>query len=255
MRWLAIVLLVACANNAPSTPRTDASRTDVGPGDDAGTDDAGEDASAPDAAIDAPMLCAPGGTCNPFASPAPCPDGESCRPDTGGQFRCVPIERDPFSLGEACTTAASCSAGLLCLDFGEGFTCHALCRQESTGECPTGFSCSGGLGTGIECAAVCRPAATLCDPVAQDCPGGEACAPTFDPETDEPITACRAAGPRGLSEDCSGAAGEQCQRGLICVRTGGSDICRQVCDPEDDMCVAPQRCVGVLSMWDIDYCS
>ena len=246
-----MLLLVACANNSPSTPRVDASRTDVGPAD-TGTDTA-EDAPPLDAAIDAPMLCAPPGSCDPFG--APCPDGQSCRPDAGGMFRCADVERDPFSLGEACTTAASCRANLLCLDFGEGFTCHELCRQGSMGECPAGFACSGGLGTGIECAAVCRPAATRCDPIAQDCPGGQACAPTFDPETDEPITACREAGPRGVGEDCSGASGEQCQRGLICVRSGGLDICRQVCDPADDMCISPQRCVGELAMWGIRYCS
>lgn len=251
MRWVWLACVVACASNTPGTPRSDAGRTDVGPREDASAD-AGLDASV-DAAIDAPMLCSPPGTCDPFG--APCPDGESCRPDTEGQFRCVPIERDPFSLGESCTTAASCTANLLCLDFGTGFTCHALCREGSMGECPAGFVCSGGL-AGTTCAQVCRPAPTRCDPVAQDCPEPtQACGPTFDPETDEPITACRTAGPRGLSEDCSGAADEACQRGLICVRAGGADVCRQVCDPGADACTAPQRCIGELAMWGINYCS
>ena len=87
MRWLPIALMLACANNTPSTPRTDASRTDVGPGDDAGAD-SGADTSVPDTAVDAPMLCAPAGSCNPFEATAPCPDGEQCNCDRAGGYAC-----------------------------------------------------------------------------------------------------------------------------------------------------------------------
>ncbi len=260
-RLLALTLLVACSADPvgprfdSGTGRRDAATRDGGRfdgGDDGGRRDGGSaDGGLSDARMDAAPACTPPGSCDPLQRVSPCPTDQSCRPDSDGNFRCAPIEADPFNLGENCTTAASCARGLLCLNFGDGFRCHGLCPADSVGRCPSGYACSGSLGT--ECVEVCRPAPVLCDIYRQDCPNStDACVPTFEPETDEPITACRPAGTQGLGEPC-GSAAMRCERGLVCVRSGGSQVCRELCTEET--CAAGTSCVGTIAMWDITYCA
>lgn len=261
-RWIALALLVACSAD-PVGPRfdsgsgrRDAAGRDGGfafdaGGSDAARSDGGSDGDTSDAPMDAAPACVPRGSCDPLAPVSPCPAGQSCRPDSGGNFRCAAVEREPFGLDESCTTAASCEPGLLCLDFGEGFRCHGLCPADSVGQCPAGMACSGSLGT--ECVEVCRPAPVLCDIYRQDCPERtQACVPTFDPETEEPVTACRPAGTQGLGEPC-GSSAMRCQRGLVCVRSGGVEVCRELCT--DETCATGTSCVGTIPMWDITYCA
>ena len=71
----------------------------------------------------------------------------------------------------------------------------ALSRGERR-RLPSGWECSGAF-SGGSCVRVCREAPPRCDVYAQDCADpADGCAPTFDPETEEPITVCREAGPR-----------------------------------------------------------
>ena len=167
---LASLSLLACAasgdDGGDPTGRRDAGGVDAFvPSADAGEpsdDDAGpapadagpaEDAAAP---VDAGPLCEPEGDCDPFDA-ATCPEGRSCRPDETDFFRCTNHEAEPLGLGEACTTAASCAPGLLCLDFGDGLRCHPLCPEGSVGACPSGWECSGAF-SGGSCVRVCREA-------------------------------------------------------------------------------------------------
>jgi len=217
---------------------------DAGPNADAGpTRDAGR--ALPDAGPECPV----GASCDPFFDRA-CPGGESCRP-RDGIFSCMAHEAEPFEFMESCTTGASCGAGLLCLDFGDGFRCHALCPEGSSGTCPSGFECRGSLG--VECVGVCQEARATCDIYAQDCPTAtDACVPTFD-EMDEPITACAPAGDRAPGDTCGSGIGN-CQRGYVCTRTSETTACRQVCDEESD-CTGGGTCTGTISEWLISYCA
>ena len=264
---LASLSLLACAasgdDGGDPTGRRDAGGVDAFvPSADAGEpsdDDAGpapadagpaEDAAAP---VDAGPLCEPEGDCDPFDA-ATCPEGRSCRPDETDFFRCTNHEAEPLGLGEACTTAASCAPGLLCLDFGDGLRCHPLCPEGGVGACPSGWECSGAF-SGGSCVRVCREAPPRCDVYAQDCADpADGCAPTFDPETEEPITVCREAGPRAVGEECGGAAG-RCAEGLVCVRSGDVNRCRQVCRPDGaPSCAGGEECIGTVSVWEITYC-
>lgn len=246
--------LAACSADPAPTTRRDAGSVaeDAGrPERDSGAEeDAGGEEDAGPPPVDAGPECPVVGTCDIFDRDT-CHHTESCRPTPEGSVACRPLEDNPFGLDEACTTAASCEPGLLCLDFGSGNRCVALCPEDSVGMCPDGWQCSGGSTT--DCLATCRRAPERCDIYANDCSNGtDLCRPSFDAEREEPVTICSAAGPRALGESCGSGMGN-CQRGLLCVRAGEGTACREVCQENSD-CGAGTTCNGMISTWDITYC-
>jgi hypothetical protein len=127
--------------------------------------------------------------CDPFGQD--CRVGEKCVPwandggDSWNATKCVPIDRDPVGLGEACTVVGSwqsgiddCAAGSMCWDvddvtqmgycvsFCTGTAADPMCEDEA-------LSCLYANGGVI---AACVP---VCNPLSQDCLEGQGCYP-FD---------------------------------------------------------------------------
>ncbi len=215
---------------------------DGGPATDGGTD--GGPVSMP---------CTAAGDCDPFDATS-CPDGQSCRPATSGASECMDIDASPAGEDEPCTTGQGCAPGLLCLDFGGGFTCQRMCPEGSIGFCGDGKACFGSIGH--TCIRICRPIPEPCDIFAQDCADpDDTCTFTRHPETDAPYTGCRPAGTLGHGDEC-GAAGS-CGHGLVCIRAGSTTTCHHVCGPDgaDPQCtVDGEECTGFARTWMVPFC-
>ena len=240
-----------------SGPRDDSGGVDGGGVDGGGVDGGGSDGGAGDAAADGgpvSMPCTPTGDCDPF-DPSACPDGQSCRPSTVSGTSCQAIIASPVSEGETCATAQDCAPGLLCLNFGDGFTCERLCPDGSIGFCSDGQACTGTIGDA--CVQVCRPTPTPCDIYAQDCADpDDTCSFVRHPETTTPYTGCRPAGTQGHGDPCGGMDGT-CGHSLVCVREGDVVSCHYVCDPDggDPTCTeAGEACTGFARTWMVGYC-
>lgn len=243
---------------------------DLGPAPDLGTpDDAGQpddgavsmDADVADASSDlglVSMPCTATGACDPFVTDS-CGAGFSCRPNATGMTECLAIAVDAKVEGATCVSGGDCQPGLLCLNFGGGFTCNKMCPQGSLGFCGGEDRCFGTIGDA--CVQVCRPRPEPCDIYLQNCPlPGDACSLATDPETRAPYTGCRLAGTVAHGDLCGGTAGA-CAAGLICIREtvdGGSvSTCKQVCGPDAGapMCTfGGEACTGFARTWGVGYC-
>jgi len=262
---LALSSLAGCGNDddggpTPVDASMDAGGTDGAIGEDAGgTDGGGTDAAGDDGGGGeedggpVSMPCTAMGDCDPF-DPTACPDGEACHPNPSGT-ECAELTARTVGEGEECSARADCAPGLLCLDFGDGFSCNRMCPEGSIGFCGEDKGCFGTIGdAGVR---ICRPIPEPCDIYAQDCPDpDDTCTFTRDPETDEPYTGCRPAGEQGHGEPCGGDDGS-CDRGLVCIRGGdGSTSCHHVCDPdgEPDCTAGDETCDGFAETWMVGYC-
>lgn len=232
---------------------------DAAPSDDGATS---VDATVTDAASDlgpVSMPCTAVGACDPFVVDS-CGAGFSCRPNPStGMTECLAIAVDAKVEGAVCTYGGDCQPGLLCLNFGDGFTCNRMCPRGSLGFCAGEARCFGTIGD--TCVQVCRPRPAPCDIYAQDCPRvGDACSLATDPETREPYTGCRVAGTAVHGEPCGGTVGA-CAGGLICIREsvdgGYASTCKQVCGPDAGapMCTfSAEACTGFARTWGVAYC-
>lgn len=242
----------------------DAAGTDDGggdPGDAAPDAIVGDDAQiVGDADVDAggdgggpvSMPCAAMGMCDPFDR-ASCP-GMACRPGMDGT-RCAMVSAMPLAEGAPCRAATECGPGLLCLDFGAGFTCHRMCPEGSIGFCADGEACLGTIGD--PCIQVCRPFPEPCNIYTQDCADAtDTCTLATHPETGARYTGCRPAGTQGHLDPCGAGMGA-CGHGLICVREAGASSCRYVCGEAGGpptCTVAAETCDGLATSWRVPYC-
>jgi hypothetical protein len=209
------------------------------------------DAGLTDAAVRMP--CTAAGACDPF-DPGSCP-GQACRPTATGTT-CQDVSATPVAERGACSSAAECAPGLECLDFGDGFgfLCYRMCADGSTGSCAASEACTGTFGD--LCVRACRPIPLPCDIYAQDCANAaDTCTFVRNPETSDPYTGCRAAGTQLEAQPCGGTAGT-CGHGLVCINTGGTNLCHQVCDPDVTPAICPvgQACTGLARTWSVGFC-
>ncbi len=193
----------------------------------------------------------PGGGFGCNFSDQDCSEGEKCAPwaNDGGliwnALRCVPVDVQPDTLGEACVVEGSfvsgvdtCGAGLACTpsDADSLFTNDGVCTQLcNAGPCPDGTLCTvpGTLNVGA--------CGQICDPLAQDaCPTGQGCLPAglgfachlaFDTTNDEP---CTAAAECGL--------GHACLEASQCGDEPGDACCVQLCNLGAPNCQGGQSC-------------
>ncbi|HEY3446111.1 MAG TPA: hypothetical protein VGK67_07075 [Myxococcales bacterium] len=182
------------------------------------------------------ILCAVVPACDPWAQTG-CNSGQKCTlADTTPTFTCGAAG----SKGDLATCAndGECQAGLVCLDFGDGSKCHALCGTAKA--CATGQSCLGGSSTSTD-PFVCLPT-PACNPLTQDCPNSnEGCFPKsqtewacFQSVGKQPGAACT------YSNDCI--------KGYVCAGSA-SGTCMQICDPAGvaPLCTAPKTCAGFIT--------
>jgi hypothetical protein len=251
--WTAAALVsvcLACGNGfEPSDP-------DAGSPTDAGSNDA----SVHDASGGPPVVG------DPCRGPADCVDGATCIGTESGEFRCMSVCDDPYSLcddGSICTPVSEsvtsvcyiggsleqnqdcasnleCAPGLLCFGTGDQFYCRDGCETDTGVGCLPGEYCRG-LPTG---AGICRPTLGESCATAADCPApGLECSAELEGDWDTVYpggyctTACQ------TNEDCS--IGSRC----VGLPTGGDRICLRPCEHvsdcrfnEDYRCVASENC-------------
>ena len=199
--------------------------------------------------------------CDPWAQD--CPEGEKCTVwgDSDGSYwtgtKCVPVDPNPKSTGEACTATGpltgidNCDKGEVCGGVDpetlEG-KCIEFC-QESDEEytCPTpGYKCTDWVqGIGAFCSKGCNP-------LGDDCQDDEVCVPsnpgwhcTFDESGDA-----------GADDDPCVFI-NACDPGLLCVfGTKVADCnepacCTPYCDlNKPDLCPEKQTCIPYYAMED-----
>jgi len=172
-----------------------------------------------------------------------CPKGEKCTFWASGDStglnasRCVPVARDPVSLGEMCTVSDRLLSGLD--DCDSSSICYYVDEQTLTGECVA--LCQGSEAhpscdapdevcviTDDSVLIICRQA---CDPLVQDCPNARVCLVMND------AFVCEQPAPgRGGSygEPCD--FGNACAPGLVCAAPEwvpgcvGAGCCSPFCD-------------------------
>ena len=200
----------ACSEQPGCTSLLDAGMPDAGP------PDAGNDAGPPDAGP--PMLCAVGGSCDPFAA-RPC-GGYLCIPDRTTRTRCTAPAFTLRAEGAACVSDNECQAGLACLSSAGVFQCRRLCRVGDS-ICGARSVCGLAYDSANPCLRLCMP---RCDLYAQDCPSGQACV-NFRPSPMDACTVdtCLAEGITPIGSACMYA--DSCVRGGACV----GSLCRQLC--------------------------
>jgi hypothetical protein len=187
-----------------------------------------------------------GAVCDPVAQTG-CPAGDKC------SIPPVCIPAGSIGDGQLCATAGVDDCALPDLCVGDG-TAH-LCRQA----CNVGTDChqpaasagataepnnlgrcliSIGGTTSKVCTFACNPV-TAAGPAG--CPTGYVCE-YFQTTAVPEATDCEPAGTAGENADCTTAA---CGGGLVCVSTGTTERCRQVCRTGDnaDCAVAGDTCV------------
>lgn len=253
------------AMDAPLVPPMDGGTPDGGSDVDAEPSDAGAsvtDAEATDgSAMDAgpvSMPCMVTGGCDPFSTTS-CAAGSLCQPAPDGGTACITGAPTLLAEGATCTFGDECTAGTLCLNFGDGFKCQRMCPAGSIGFCAGETRCFGTIGDA--CIRICRPRATPCDIYAQDCMvATDTCTLATDPETGARYTGCRPAGMAGHLDPCGGGAGA-CGHGLICINEavdgGTASRCRFVCGADGGVpaCTsAGEACTGFARSWSVPYC-
>lgn len=113
-----------------------------------------------------------------------CPAGQKCMPwvDDGSNvwnaLKCVPVDRDPVAVGEACQAPGgglsgvdNCDKHVMCFEVsGNEGICRAMCDGTT---CDTGFNC---FVANDQVLQLCLPA---CDVDMPDCPPGQGCLPVL----------------------------------------------------------------------------
>ncbi|MEZ4407533.1 MAG: hypothetical protein R3A52_13810 [Polyangiales bacterium] len=182
------------------------------------------------------------GTCN-LVTGAGCTAGQGCyagRVDGGGVgATCATPASGGW--GQPCNTANGCLAGFACL--GSPGVCVKLCCADDDASCAN--TAAGGRAGGV-CAGVLTGSdtrlcvqSTACDPRATASNGCPAAQPRCDIITVRGATACSAANADARGDGAACCASAECQVGLVCVGTDGSDcnasapnrVCRRACDP------------------------
>jgi hypothetical protein len=199
----------------------------------------------------------PGGECDPFGQDCPQSeegDAQQCIP-VNGVPTCVTMRAEVAGEDEPCEGAPDCGPGMTCINWsdGRGQLCTVMCQRDSGEPCGPQKSCSSWIQSN-EAIGLCAPLPDTCDIYAQDCAQGEACTFGRDPDTNDPIFVCEAAGDQGDGELCSNGNG-RCQAGLICIREEDDmSRCHRVCPEDDAVCDNEQTCSGRSSTWQVTFC-
>jgi hypothetical protein len=196
-----------------------------------------------------------GPECDPFAQD--CPEDQKCMPwaNDGGDVwtavRCVPLQRDPVGVGEACvvegnatTGSDDCELGTMCWAADpitlEG-TCVAQCGgTEASPTCADGLVCVIGFNDSVN---VCVSA---CDPLAPACAMDEVCTHAPDVDPWESVFACLPTppfAPQPFGAPCDGIA--VCDAGLACAGWELVPGCEESCCTTLGDAAAPPACPDV----------
>lgn len=152
--------------------------------------------------------CVAGG-CDP-----PCPDGETCNPETGI------CESSAGALCSECSSNSDCGGeNDACIALREENICARSCA-EGAEPCPAGFRC---LFVDTRSGDQCVPTGGTCAGcLAEGCVDGQFCNP-FTGECGEVADVCA---------ECS--IDEECGEGASCATSNGVDICLVDCEAGDD---------------------
>ncbi|MEM7153319.1 MAG: hypothetical protein AAF799_10790 [Myxococcota bacterium] len=170
-----------------------------------------------------------------------CCPGQKCVPhaDDGGPVwnavRCVEIDRDPQSVGEACTAPMGGTAGFD--DCDGGSMCWGVDPRTNEGECvalctgtPKDPQCDDGTACVITNDGALHLCLQSCDPLDPQCDEGEGCFPVGE----EHVCAPDPGGGIGPGDSCEDIA--VCPPGLSCISGGAYPGCEAAgcCSPDCD---------------------